>query len=127
MCACEARGQSLRSTFAAIALTEANGHEIVQISDVEARSIQIEFERELSRIAASAAVGFPVPDAIPGMGARPSAERGQQTCPNCHHPMAMHTSMGCRECGCSRPSGLSQAGRLRFSFCIEGIGVSAHT
>jgi hypothetical protein len=96
----EADGQ-----FAAVALTETNGHEIVQISDREARSIQIEFESELPRIAASAAVGFPVPDAIPfEIGERPSAEGGQQTCPNCPHPMAMHTSMGCRECGCSRPS-----------------------
>jgi hypothetical protein len=51
---------------------------------------EIEFDRELPRIAASAAVGFPMADAIPfEIGERPSAEGGQQTCPNCPHPMAM--------------------------------------
>jgi hypothetical protein len=69
----EADGQ-----FVAAALTETNGHELVPISDEKAQAIRVEFERELPRIAASAAAGFPVPEAIPvEIDERPSAGDGQ--------------------------------------------------
>ena len=73
----EADGQ-----FVAVALTETSGRELVPISDEKARAIRVEFERELPRIAASAAAGFPVPEAIPvEVDDQPSAVDPQQTCP----------------------------------------------
>jgi len=89
--------------FVAVALGETSGRELVSISDEKAHAIRVEFERELPRITASAAAGFPVPEAIPIEIHEPSAELGQQICPNCPHPMSMHTGMGCRVCPCSRP------------------------
>lgn len=49
----------------AVALTDQGGRELVPISPKEAWEIHVEFERELPRLEAAAAAGFPVPDSIP--------------------------------------------------------------
>ena len=93
--------------FVAVALNGTNGRELVPVSDEKAQAIRVEFERALPQIAAAAAAGFPVPEAIPvEMGEQPSAEGGQQICPTCPHPLFMHTGQGCRvpNCGCPRPA-----------------------
>lgn len=62
------RVQNLTCTaeqFYAVALNEWNGRELVAVSPEEAWGIHVEFERELPRIEAAAAAGFPVPDYLP--------------------------------------------------------------
>jgi hypothetical protein len=57
--------ESSRGPIAVVIDPETNRERLLAIGADEARSIRAEFARERPRIFAAAAVGFPVPEAIP--------------------------------------------------------------